>query len=62
MTERENALREALEFYANHNHWMGLTEASDSPQKLLIANGNVKGTEGWSVAEAALAASSQESK
>ena len=50
-------LREAVNFYANHNHWMGASEASDD-QTLLIAHGNnesfIASKDGWSMAEWAL--------
>ena len=48
------ALREALEFYAKREHWMGLT--SDSPsRRLLVANGrNHQTGDGWEEAQAAL--------
>lgn len=44
----------AVEFYARHEHWMGTAE--DGPQKLLIANGDTSGVDGWAVAEDALSA------
>lgn len=53
--EQENkALREALEFYADYNHWMALVEDGDHSN--LIAHGpNFNGTSnGWVEARAAL--------
>jgi hypothetical protein len=50
-------LREAVNFYANHNHWMKLTEGSEN-DTLLIAHGNnesfAASADGWSMAEWAL--------
>ncbi len=49
-----DALREALEFYARPEHWMGITE--DTPfATLLIAMKANCGSNGYSVARAALA-------
>lgn len=51
-------MREALNFYANRNHWMGLIEQSET-QMLLIAHGNNEAfsaaPDGWSMADWALA-------
>ena len=51
------ALMEAVRFYANHNHWMQLTENSGTHQ-LLVAHGNSESfqasKDGWSMAEWAL--------
>lgn len=44
----------ALDFYARHIHWMGLTEDSDV-STVLVAQGDVDSMNGWAVAEAALA-------
>jgi hypothetical protein len=50
-------LRDAVQFYANHNHWMGLTESSET-ETVLIAHGNTDSfdasKDGWSMAEWAL--------
>lgn len=45
----------ALAFYANHNHWMGITESGDHSN--LVAHGShFDGTsDGWVEADAALA-------
>lgn len=45
------AAQKALEFYADHIHWMTLTDDSNEPPKLLIANGDTNDTSGWAVAE-----------
>jgi hypothetical protein len=48
-------LRAALQFYAQHLHWMGVTSDPDCPSRVLIAHkGQIKGEDGWAVAEAAL--------
>lgn len=46
----------ALRFYAKHEHWMPLAGNMDGPSKLLIANGDTEGVDGWCVADVALAA------
>lgn len=50
-------LREAIQFYANHNHWTGLTEKSET-ETVLIAHGNndsfAASKDGWAMAEWAL--------
>lgn len=50
-------LRDAVQFYANRNHWMGLAESSET-ETVLIAHGNTDSFEaskdGWSMAEWAL--------
>lgn len=50
-------LRNAVGFYANRNHWMGLSEQSEQ-QMLLIAHGNndafTASASGWGMAEWAL--------
>jgi len=50
-------MEEALRFYANHNHWMQLTENSETSE-LLVAYGNgeafAASKDGWSMAEWAL--------
>lgn len=47
-------LRDAVQFYANRNHWMGLTESSET-ETVLIAHGNTDSfdtsKDGWSMAE-----------
>lgn len=45
-------LQEALKFYANHIHWMGLAGGSEI-QTVLIA-GKLADMNGWAVAENAL--------
>lgn len=47
-------LRGALSFYANHNHWMQLTEDSEN-SLLLCAMSGPSPFHGYSVAERALA-------
>lgn len=53
ISERD-ALKKAVEFYANHNHWMSIAENGDASN--LVAHGkNFDGTSnGWVEAEAAL--------
>lgn len=50
-------MRDAVQFYANRNHWMGRTESSET-ETVLIAHGNADSFEaskdGWSMAEWAL--------
>ena len=48
-------LRKALDFYARREHWMARTENLACSRKLLVANGDTSGTNGWAVAEEALA-------
>lgn len=45
-------LREALKFYANHIHWMGL--AGDSELQTVLIAGKLWDMNGWAVAEDAL--------
>jgi len=52
--DEKTRLRQALEFYARHEHWMALGEAVNGDRKLLVANGDVADTNGWTVAERAL--------
>jgi hypothetical protein len=51
-------MREALNFYANRNHWMGISEQSEM-QMLLVSHGNNEAfavsSDGWSMADWALA-------
>lgn len=50
----ENAkFKEALKFYANHIHWMGL--AGDSELQTVLIAGKLWDMNGWAVAENALA-------
>ena len=46
-------LETALKYYANHIHWMGLTETSEFQTSFLA--GQAWDMNGWSVAEQALA-------
>jgi len=50
-------LRDAVQFYANHNHWMELTESSETATNL-VAHGNNESfnasKDGWAMAEWAL--------
>ena len=51
--EQENArYKEALKFYANHIHWMGL--AGDSKLQTVLIAGKLWDMNGWAVAENAL--------
>lgn len=51
---RERRLREALEFYAKHEHWMQVCEHADN-SRILIANGKYHTNgDGWEEAAAAL--------
>lgn len=52
--DEKTRLRQALEFYARHEHWMSLDGNLGSDRKLLIANGDTTDTDGWAVAEKAL--------
>jgi hypothetical protein len=45
-------LIQAMRFYAQHEHWMKLTE--DGPHRFLIGTGVNRDAGGWSVAEACL--------
>jgi len=45
-------LQKALEFYANHIHWMGL--AGDSELQTVLVAGKLWDMNGWAVAEDAL--------
>lgn len=45
-------LQEALKFYANHIHWMGL--AGDSELQTVLIAGKLWDMNGWAVAENAL--------
>ncbi len=59
LTTRAEAamLRQALRFYARHEHWMAIHESPDTPNRLLVANGRAaEAGHGWEEAEAALAA------
>lgn len=54
-TVYEQELIKALEFYANHNHWMTLGQDADALHSILVAHGQSDGYQGWSEAEDALA-------
>ena len=44
-----NRVMLVLNFYADHHHWMSQSETG--PHKLLVANGDVPGVDGWAMAE-----------
>jgi hypothetical protein len=49
------SLRQALRFYAKHEHWMSLSDPSRENRNLLVAHGeHMKDGHGWEEAEAAL--------
>lgn len=53
--EMENArLREYLQFYAYHEHWMAHASDDDYRTVLVAHKGNVGGNHGWCAAEQAL--------
>ena len=59
LRERLAALTAALEFYAKREHWMALTALGNKDRNVILTGHSKLGDEtnnGWTVAEAALAA------